>query len=696
LSTIYDAPEIINEFNSKYNDAYAAWNPFYPLAERDLRFYLGDQWESSEKKKLSKDGRNTFTFNLVRKNINMILGYHIQHQLSPVVLPREDADQQSADDLTELLLHAFDTGEGYKAINDAFGGALKTGFNLLTVWMDYRDDPVNGDIRFGREPYSGFITDPYFTKLDFSDCGYVIRRKYLSVDQATSLLPDKEGEIKELDEIGWNRDDKFPWLPYQRNESGVRFIAYDEFYQQKWKQVPLIVDEETGESMSWDGSAKDLKVFLDEFPQLTKVMKSERHVECHILVNNTYMKTEINQFGLDEYPFVPFVGIFESEADSWDLKIQSLVRPQVDPQKESNRRRSQMIDILDSQINSGWIADEDAVVNPKSLYRTSQGKVIWRTQDSRPGSIEKISPSQIPPSMFALQRQFDADILSAVGLNDASFGQTQNDQESGIMMMLRQSASLVNIQDIMENVRFAQKQVAKKCIKMMQKWTPEKTQRIINRQPTEQFYSDDFVKHDISIQEGLLTGTQKQIYFRQLLDLKATGAPVSGMMLAKAAPLQGGSKYLKELQEEEESQAQQAQQAQKLELELLEGKRQSEQAKAISDVALSKERFTRAIANIGLSDERAAQAVDDRASAALDRAKAVKELSSLDDEKLLKYLGVVRSMEEMGKAEEQQIKTEDVAIAAQGQKIGNEIAGGGPSSAEQALEDNISQEQAPL
>lgn len=683
---VYDGLSIVNEYNDFYQEAYYAWNPFYPLADRDLRFYLGEQWDEKERQKLFEENRNAFTYNLIRKNINLILGYHIQHQLSPIVQPRESSDQQAADDLTDLLLYAFDTGEGYRHVSNSFGGALKTGFNLLTMWMDYRDDPINGDIRFGREPYSGFITDPYFTQLDFSDCSYVMRRKYLSPEQAASLLPGQEKEVYEIHKMGWSRDDKFTWLPYQTQPNGQDFIAYDEFYQQKWKQVPMLVDEETGEFMEWEGTSKDMEFFMSQYPQLKKVMRPQRYIECHIILNNNYMKTEINQFGLNEYPFVPFVGIFEPESENWGIKVQSLVRPQIDPQRESNRRRSQMVDILDSQINSGWIADEESVINPRSLFQTSQGKVIWRDRDAKPGAIEKIQPAQIPQGMFELQRQFDSDIMSALGVNDASFGNTQNDQESGIMMMLRQGASLVNIQDLMENLRFGQKQAAKKCIKMMQKWTPQKIERILNRKPSDQFYSKDFIKYDVSIQEGMLTGTQKQMYFRQLLDLKAAGAPVSGTMLAQAAPIQGKSEYLQQLQQEEQAQSQQAQEAQKVQMSLVDGQRQAQQAKAISDIALSKERFTRAVANMGLEDERAARAVDDRASAALDRTRAMKELSSIDDERLVKYLGIVRMMEEMNRVKEEQIKEDDVVISARGDELSN------PPQANPLIGQNIQEE----
>ena len=269
---------IIQDFDQYYNEAYYAWNVFYPLAERDLRFYLGDQWDEQEKTALFQEGRNTFVFNRIRRNINMITGYQRKNRLSSVVAPIENSDQQTADQLSQLLLYAMNYAEGYQTISDCFGGAMKTGWNMASVWMDYRDDPVNGDIKFQREPYNGFITDPYFTRLDLSDCSYIQRRKYLGVDQCASLLPGQEKEVRMLHKIGWSRDDKFTWLPYQRQPNGQELLAYNEFYQQKWKNVPMIVDMETGDFTEFDVNDERMKAFLSQYPQLKVIKKPKRYI----------------------------------------------------------------------------------------------------------------------------------------------------------------------------------------------------------------------------------------------------------------------------------------------------------------------------------------------------------------------------------------------------------------------------------
>lgn len=664
---------IISDFDENYQCAYYAWDSFYPLADRDLRFFLGDQWDEKEKRELFQEGRSTFVYNKVRRTLNMITGYQRKHRLSSVVVPIEDSDQQTADQLSQLLLYVMNYGDGYQIISDCFGGACKTGWNLMSVWMDYRDDPINGDIRFGREPYNSFICDPYFTQVDFSDCNFLLRRKYLSANQVASMLPGQEKEVYALWQEGWERDDKFTWLPYQRQPNGEQLMAYNEMFLQKWRNVPMLVDMETGETLEFDVDNEIVKLMLDKYEQLKVIDRPQKYIEQHIIVNDYVMRSEINPYGLNEYPFVPFMAIFEPESDQWGLKVQSLIRAQVDPQREANRRISQMTDLLDSQINSGWIANENCVINPRSLFQTSQGKVIWRREDAPPGALEKIPPAQIPPSMFQLQELFNNEMMEIAGVNDAAFGISDNAQESGVMMMLRQGAALINLQDVFDRLRQSQKAMSKKVLKLIQTWTPSKVRRILNEEPTQEFYSREFTKYDVTVQEGMLTDTQKQMYFRQLVDLRQLGAPVTGEMLAKAAPIQGKSEYIEQLSQMEQQQAQQAQQQAQLQQQLLDSQRQMSQAKAISDVALSKERFTRAVANMGLEDERASKAVQDRADTALARVKAMKELESMDDARLVRYLSIIRMMEENNRMRETQVKADDVAISERGSQPSQNI-----------------------
>lgn len=654
---------IVREYNERYEEAYYAWNPLFPEAETDLDFFLGNQWDDKEKRALFEEGRNAYVFNRVRRVINMITGYQRKHRLSSVILPFEDSDQKTADQMTKLVMHIFNRGNAYQVISDAFGGACKTGWNLINLAMDYRDDPINGDIVFNREPFNGFICDPFFSKLDFSDCDYILRRKYLSMNHVVSLFPKHEKMLREIHSFGWERDDKFTWLPYQREVSGQDLMAVDEMSVQKWEPVKFAVNMKTGEMFEWEGDQEQFKIFMSLNPYFQLITRQRRYIERTIIVNDHVIERKYNPYGLDEYDCVPVVALFEPESDKYGLKIQSVVRAIRDPQREANKRRSQMIDLLDSQINSGYIADENSVINPRSLFQSSQGKVIWRKADAKPGAIEKIPPAQIPPSMFQLQQQFDQDISEIAGANDAAFGMMESGNESGVLQMLRQGAALTNIQDLFDNLRFSQKMLTIKTIKMAQQWSPEKIQRIIGEQPTEEFFDPSFTKYDCSVQEGVLTETQKQMYFRQLVELQQLGAPVSGEMLAKAAPIQGKTEYIQEVAQLEQQQAQAAQQQQQIQQQLIEAQTNLATSRSLEQVAGAKERFTRAVANLGLEDERSSEAIQNRTQAVLDQSRAIKELQDMDLKRAQDELTLVAMLREQNRQEEEQIKADNVMIS---------------------------------
>jgi hypothetical protein len=339
-----------------------------------------------------------------------------------------------------------------------------------------------------------------------------------------------------------------------------------------------------------------------------------------------------------------------------------------------------MIDLVESQINSGWIADEDSVVNPRALFQTSQGRVIWRDKNSRPGALEKIPPADVPQSFFQLADVFMKGMSEIIGVNDAAFGIPESGNESGVMMMLRQGAAVTNLQCVFDNLRYAQKQLTRKVLKLIQTWSPRKVERILGRKPTQQFFSKDFIKYDISIQEGMMTDTQRQMHFRQMVDMYQMtggpqGSPITPTMLIKAAPIQGASTLFAEIDQNQKQQAQAAQVQSQVQSQLVEGQMQYQKAAALEKVAGAKERFTRAFADVGLSDERAARAVDDRASAALSRIKGIKELFTMDDERLFKYINIINMLEEMSTKKEEEIKQGDLAVASHGQELGDKEVG---------------------
>lgn len=653
--------EMVSRYDFYYNRAYLAWDPFFPEAEQDLRMYLGDQWDQKEKELLNNEGRSTFVVNRVQPNIHQVTGYQRKHRTSSIALPREPQDQAAADDLTQLGLYAFSVGNAYQTLSDAFEGALITGHNLISTWMDYRSDPLNGEVAFDREPYNAFITDPYFTKTDLSDCGYILRRRYLSLIQTLSLLPKRQQEIKNLYAKGWDRDNKFTWLPYQRQPNGQQMMAYDEYWEQSWEKKKFLFDAQTGEEFPMEGKDDNALLFN---PDLQIIEKEVKCVYLHIFVNSQFIQTEKNPNGLDEYPFVYLPAIFKPEADVWSLRVQSLVRVMKDPQKESNRRRSQLVDMMESQITTGYIATSDSVVNPESLYQTGQGKVIWKKRDAAPDSVMPLQHPNIDAAYFQAQQSYDADLQFVANISDVLSGQADMTADSGIKFALRQGAALVGLQLYFDNLRFAQKELTRKIYKMLMfNWSQQKMTRVLGHEPDPKLLNSSNLRYDISVQEGLLTDTQQQMFFAQMVDLKALGEPQPPGFLTRIAPIQGKTEYNKMLEEYNQQQQQAAQKQEETQQQLINAQTELARTQSMSNMGMAKERFSRAHSNFGLEAERASEALDNRADAVYKRAKAAKELSMMDDERLVNLLDLFQRLEDQQAAKETVIK-EDMHASA--------------------------------
>ena len=549
-----DLSAIKTEFDQCYNEANSYWAPYITEANADLESYLGKQWGARDIHIAKLKRRSAFVFNKVRRVVHMVSGYQRKHRLSLVVNPVEDSDELTASQLSSVVMWGMQYANGFNVMSDCFtAGALKTGINLLALYVDYKDDPVSGDIKFRRMPHNSFFIDPNTSERDLSDCSWLMYRRYVNKDKAAEFLPDHN-----IKSIITNADDKFSFLkPHEYQSNNKKLCAIDEFWQVEQRKQEIVINQATEEVIQWHGTGESKMALLSEYGDnfifdecMVQQMRLTR------FINGVPVSSEIDPWGLNELPFVAITGFWDPEYHLASYKLQGLVRCIRDPQNEFNRRRSKMLDIIDSQLASGWKVKEGAVVDPEAMYRTGQGEVVWFNRNASLADAEQIQSAEIPQGLMALTEMLDRDIMEIPGANSELMGMPESDdvQIAGILSKLRQSAGLTILQDLFDNYRLSKKLVGQKMIKLIQaNYSAKKIQRIIGEEPSEEFYSRSFGKYDVVPEEGVLTDTQKQLYFSQLLQLQQLGAPISWKSIIDAAPLQNKQKLLKDMQLEEEA-----------------------------------------------------------------------------------------------------------------------------------------------
>lgn len=647
----------VYEWQRFYYDAWRTWGIYYAEAYRDLRAYAGDNWTLQEKTKLKQQNRMILELNKIRRVVNLFSGYERENRTSTVAGPVEASDDMTADLLSDTMYYVYEKGNADYIKSEGYDHSLKTGLGIIGIYLDYSKDKVNGDIKFYWKPFNAVMLDPYFTKRDLSDCDQASTRELLSRSQAQELLPWIDPSV--IDNIPTGiRDNKYQYLGIYRQYNSTYIAKNLLTYDQHWKRVNLrqtfLVDEETGVTEEWEGTPaeeKELLKQLKDAPQLKLIHSFKKSVELRIIVGGRLLYQGPDPTGLDTFPFVPYLTYFEPLIDTYELKIQGIVRQIRDAQRQYNMRHSQIIDLMESVLNTGHIIVNGAVLDPSMLYQAGQGKTIVMNDGYDVNTdIREITPPNIPPGYLQYQEILDQNIMEIPGSSEELLGLSKSgdSQVSGKLAEVRASNSLKGNRGIFENAEQTNKYLGALVIEAIQKnYTPGKIWRITKKEPTEEFFSGQFMEYDAVIKQAIKTATQREAYYYQLLQLISMGAPIPWSTILEAAPIQGKAELIEMVTQMEQQQQQQAQQEQ----EAAQVEKQTKLAEIDQNTALAQERRARVLSDIGLARERISESEQNYAKALLDNVKTVSEIKDIDNRRLMDVLTMATEVRQQSEAQ---------------------------------------------
>ena len=625
------------KIRTAYNRAFVNWQSFWVEAYRDQSFYLNNQWSAEERRYLQQEQRPDYVYNLCRRSVNMIQGYERKHRLSLISQAIESSSEATATINSKCLYHVMDEGQGHMMASEAFKGALTTGIGYIGLQMDYREDPRNGDLRFHFHPWNSIITDPFWTKKDFSDCDYIIRRSYMDKMEAISNFPDQKKMIMAMQ--GNMRDDLFTFLPQQRIFQSQNLLVYTEYWEQQWKTIEVVVNPFTMQEVEVNSKNSELLRPLMRRPDITSYKKQKPVMKWCALLNNEVVGEDENPYNLNEYPFVPVIAVYEPEYDLYQYKMQSAIRCIRDPQIEFNKRLSKMTDSIDGQINSGWIIKKSRFDNFKDFYKTGNGRLVFAKNEANlMEDARKIDPGIMPQGLFEMQQLLNQLSMQIIGVNEELLG-SADDDKAGILSMLRQGAALIGLQDLFDNYRFALQTVGNKALKMIQSnWSPQKVMKVTGMQPTKEFYDKSFGKYRAKCVQAPLTETQQQLFFQQLMQFKELGAPIPWKTIFKALPMQSKDEMIRDVEEAEQQQMQMQQAQMKMEMD----------DKAVVNDLLIKEgqlKMAAAIEKLEKAKVDRAHVEVEHSQAELNHAKGIKEMHGVDMDNIHKFIDAILKIE---------------------------------------------------
>jgi hypothetical protein len=228
-------------------------------AKEARRYYHGAQWTDAQLKIMKKRKQPVQTLNRIGRKIDGVVGVLERMRQDPKAFPRTPKHEDGADLATACIRYVLDQQEWTpKSSEVARDGAIDGigGIELNLIQGD-SNDPNDKDIEFDIVEPDSYFYDPRSYRADFTDARYMGVAKWIDLEVAKEMFPDKAEELDASlsggTEFTSNPDRENKWFDTTRKN--VRLV--DCWYKHNGKWCYSIF---TGSSVLMEGPS----YFVDE------------------------------------------------------------------------------------------------------------------------------------------------------------------------------------------------------------------------------------------------------------------------------------------------------------------------------------------------------------------------------------------------------------------------------------------------
>lgn len=542
---------------------YKDWNK---AAKEDYQFALGDQWTDADRQALKNESRPCLTFNRIRPMINIIAGYQRENSARIKVGPEGGEDRIFSEVMDKAVRFIDKVSDLTFVLGYQFDDGCYVGRSYIEAFKTYDNDPIRGELNFElRTPYE-IMPDPEFKGYDLNKgCKYVFKTKKYSKSKLIELFPDKKSIIQgfkeDNDELENNMslnnvegmNDDYGNNPNQttvisKGEYGsepefdddIQFTL-KEYWHYKLTDKFFVIEAGSEDPKRFD-TQKEADAFaakqgagIKAIKRQVKIMWATDYV-CGVILQDVESPLAPDYTG---YPFFRFLADWAPNAEKEEFRTQGIVRPLKDPQREKNKSKSQALHILNTQANSGWIADDDAL-SPQDFTKLEEmgskpGLVVKKKRNSE---LREITPKAQNQGFVQREMQADEEFKQIANINPDLLGLQDNSSTSGRAMQTRIKQAILALSRLFTNYRYTKKILGNFILAMMPAIVDEKKlARIVGTQYMQQnnisegtlaaylqMVKDD--RYDVIVAEADSQASERYETFQELLELAKTGAPI--------------------------------------------------------------------------------------------------------------------------------------------------------------------------
>ena len=452
-----------------YNQVLDVWTPVFNARWKAYKYAAGDQWESAVEQKLDKENRPHLTINMIFAQVLTAFGSQKLNKKGISTYPLKGTTKNQAVAAKKLLQYYEQTNDSEHAIGVAMADAVIGGFGSVSITFNDEKD-LEGSIRIKDDDPFITLLDPNTTKNDLSDCRFAFRHHWMTPNDLMTRFPDEKKEIK--DAIGKFDAKRDTWW-----EKGVKlakgiftkltgsqqlsiFDIYDQaedlykvlyFYEKERVMKSYLYDRVSGQFFEAPKNEDDLNFLMAANPNFRMISKKKDvvmlTVNCPVLGLTLAKKHKYKiQSKNGDFPFVCYWGY-----DFLHTKTEVFGVPKnlIGLQDDYNKRESQILHIINSTANGGWMVEKGGV-NPDWMreHAAKTGVIIEYKGGKKP---EKIQPSQYPANLMLTSEKRPEQMQAVSGINTNMMGGEQTREETGVLFRQRVEAGRALLEPLFAN-----------------------------------------------------------------------------------------------------------------------------------------------------------------------------------------------------------------------------------------------------
>ncbi|EDM70826.1 putative phage portal protein [Roseobacter sp. AzwK-3b] len=342
------------------------------LMQRDEQYYNHDQWSKDDLAVLEARGQQPLTYNVIAQSINWVLGTERRTRIDYKILARRKQGRRNAEKKSHLIKYLSDVNRTPFHFSRAFADAAKVGLGWIECGV--RDDSEGEPLYERYESWRNVIYDTAAQEEDLSDGRFIFRTKWVDVDRACAMFPDREGIVRSSvsSHFEWGAfmdrhgDDAMDSQEYLATEHGEYYtsIEHPTYARDRvrlieaWFKIPVTEKRMAGGQFAgeiYDPESMGHTASLAEEGAEVRERLTDR-VYVMIMTLRGVLWMSPSPYRHNRYPFTPIWGYRKAD----DNTPYGLIRGMIPAQDDINKRLSKALSIINT---NKVIMDEGAVEN---------------------------------------------------------------------------------------------------------------------------------------------------------------------------------------------------------------------------------------------------------------------------------------------------------------------------------------------